>query len=85
MNNYIIEKLKSKSFSNIEILFIVTISIIIVLGLHIGIGKATAPTCPTLKSLKKKELALKNIISEQEQLENKQETLNNMCNVCQKN
>ena len=85
MSNYIIEKLKSKSFSNIEILFIVSIAIIIVLGLHIGINKATASVCPTIKSLKKQELALQSIISEQEQLDNKQETINNICKVCQKN
>jgi hypothetical protein len=82
---YIKEKLGSKSFNNIEVLFIIVISILIVLGLHIGIGKATASQCPTLKSLKKKEIAIQAIISEQEQLENKQEALNNVCKVCQQN
>ncbi len=82
---YIKEKLKSKSFNNIEVLFIVLISIFVAVGLHYGISTATAPGCPTLKNLKKKEQELKLVISEQQKLQNTQESINNICNVCNKN
>ncbi len=85
MSYYITEKLKSKSFYNIEVLFIVLISIFIAVGLHYGISTATDPGCPTLKNLKKQEEKLKIVISEQEKLENTQESINNICNICSKN
>ena len=82
MFNQINENLQNKSFTNFEVILITIIAIATIIGLSIGIAKATAKGCNTMKKLKKQEQQLNLIIDEQKQIQNTEEALKNVCKIC---
>ena len=76
------ENLQNKSFTNFEVIIITIIAIITIIGLSIGITKATSKGCNTIKKLKKQEQQLNLIIDEQKQIQNTEEALQNVCKIC---